>query len=266
VLNNSENGLHKGFPSIGIKSQEMENLSLKKKYGVKNNSGILIDKVVPLSTAKDILEPGDVLLALDNLPIQNDGKMIINGNREDFSSYISLKKPDSTLKIKILRKNKKIEKLIKLSKNLHDLSLVGLMNYNSPKYLVHSGIVFQPLDLHFLFNKFFEKDMYPPPELLVNIHKNKETETQQVIVMSQILAFGSTAGYQNSSFTDQIVNKINGVQVRSLLDVKSALQKDTEFLTIELYDHTKVVIENKLAKKDHELINKVYAIHVPESL
>ena len=70
-LNDIKDGNYDGMPKLGIIWSELESPSHRKMLGVENTStGILIKKIKKNSPFEDILKKGDVLLKLDNYPIE----------------------------------------------------------------------------------------------------------------------------------------------------------------------------------------------------
>lgn len=67
-------GGYTGFCSLGVKFQPMESPSLRRYKALpEGRSGILVTKVDPLAPANEVLQRGDVLMAVDGIDLANDG-------------------------------------------------------------------------------------------------------------------------------------------------------------------------------------------------
>lgn len=69
-----EHGKYVGFCSLGLSCQTTENVQLRNNFGMRSEvTGVLVNKINPLSDAHEILKKDDIILAFDGVPIANDG-------------------------------------------------------------------------------------------------------------------------------------------------------------------------------------------------
>lgn len=69
-----EHGKYVGFCSLGLSCQTTENVQLRNNFGMRSEvTGVLVNKINPLSDAYQILKKDDIILAFDGVPIANDG-------------------------------------------------------------------------------------------------------------------------------------------------------------------------------------------------
>lgn len=71
--------VYDGFCSLGVSCQALENSQLRSHLKVPpGGSGVLVNRIHPLSPSKEILRKDDVLLAFDGEPIAHDGTGKLN--------------------------------------------------------------------------------------------------------------------------------------------------------------------------------------------
>lgn len=63
-----------GFCSLGLSCQPTENAQIRDHFGMPPDmTGVLVNKINPLSDAQGVLKKDDIILAFDGVPIANDG-------------------------------------------------------------------------------------------------------------------------------------------------------------------------------------------------
>ncbi|CAA7023445.1 unnamed protein product [Microthlaspi erraticum] len=108
-LNGLEDVQHiDGLGSLDIWHQTMEDAQLRRHFKMSRDmTGVLITKIDPLSNALKVLKEHDVLLAIEGLPVSNDGQVHFRGKEWlHFTDMVSKKKPGETAFVKILRDGK----------------------------------------------------------------------------------------------------------------------------------------------------------------
>lgn len=167
-------GKYLGVCSLGIRLQGMENNNLRKFYHMKDNeTGVLISEVLPLSPSKGILQPGDVLLSLDNIRIANDGTIPFREGkyleRVFYTNYVSQLFTNDIVNIKVLRNreyldvqsvvwvNEPLVPSILLQKDhIHEKdNIVGI----HPSYIAIGGLIFTILTKEYAHTEFHIRDM-----------------------------------------------------------------------------------------------------------
>eukprot|EP00879_Flechtneria_rotunda_P025705 GHRR01027342.1.p1 GENE.GHRR01027342.1~~GHRR01027342.1.p1 ORF type:complete len:465 (+),score=120.89 GHRR01027342.1:586-1980(+) len=98
-------GYYRGFCSLGIVFQTMDNPHLRKALGMTGHqSGVLINRIQPTTSTAKVLQKGDVLLEFDGVPIANDGTVHFRAReRIFFTSLNTLKPTGSTVHVKVGR-------------------------------------------------------------------------------------------------------------------------------------------------------------------
>ncbi|CAA7022500.1 unnamed protein product [Microthlaspi erraticum] len=97
-----------GSGSLDITWQSMENAQLRRHFKMSDDmTGVLINRMHPLSNALRVLKEHDVILAVEGFPVSNDGKVHFQRKEWlDLNHLVSMKKPGETALVKILRHGK----------------------------------------------------------------------------------------------------------------------------------------------------------------
>lgn len=104
--------LHKeytAFPRMVFDYQTMENSSYRKYLKLNDDQhGILVTSVEPACVLSKILQEDDVIIAIDNVPIADDGTIFFRrGERLNFRYLEKLKFVGDTVKLTIVRQGNK---------------------------------------------------------------------------------------------------------------------------------------------------------------
>uniref|UniRef100_A0A6N2LRG4 Protease Do-like PDZ domain-containing protein n=1 Tax=Salix viminalis TaxID=40686 RepID=A0A6N2LRG4_SALVM len=145
-----ESGKYVGFCSMGLSCQPTENVQLRKHFGMcPEMTGVLVSKINPLSDAHRVLKKDDIILAFDGVPIANDGTVPFrNRERITFDHLVSMKKPNETASVRLLRGGEEHEFCITL-RPLQPLVPVHQFD-KLPSYYIFAGLVFVPLTQPYL--------------------------------------------------------------------------------------------------------------------
>ena len=76
-------GRRTAFPDLGLTWQPMMSRYLRQYKKMEETVQGLVTKVAPLSSAKDVLKPGDVILQMDGNVVSNEGRVKVNGTWMD---------------------------------------------------------------------------------------------------------------------------------------------------------------------------------------
>ena len=129
-----------------------------------------------------------------------------------------------------------------------------------PRYIVFSGLVFQPLDTNlFATSKF--KDVNVRRLYTDYVSKGIFQEKQDIVILTRILQDQATS--QIGNFSGLAVEKINGTPVTSLAHAHRLLHAENppEFHTIELYGANRpVVIPSGKVEEANTRIQENYGI------
>ncbi|KAK9159384.1 hypothetical protein Syun_005725 [Stephania yunnanensis] len=192
-----ECGKYVGFCSLGLSCQPTENMQLRLYFQMhKGFTGVLVAKINPLSDAYTKLNKDDIILAFDGVPIANDGTVPFrNRERITFDHLVSMKKPNETARVTVLRDGAVREFIITL-RPLQPLVPVHQFD-KLPSYFIFAGLVFVPLTQPYLHE--YGEDWYNTSprrlcEFALRELPNKAGE--QMVILSQVLMDDVSAGYE----------------------------------------------------------------------
>ncbi|KAG7650670.1 PDZ superfamily [Arabidopsis thaliana x Arabidopsis arenosa] len=234
-----ESGQDVSFGSINLTYQKMENDQLRKDFKMSDKmTGILINKINPLSDVHKVLKKDDVILAIDGVPIGNDSSVHFRKKeRITFKHLVSMKKPCETALLKVLREGKEYE----FNSSLKSVPpLVPKRQYDkSASYYIFGGLVFLPLTKPYIDSSCVSESA---------LGKMPKKAGEQVVIISQILEDDINTGY--SIFEDFQVKKVNGVQVHNLKHLYKFVEECcTETVRMDLEKDKVITLDYKSAKK-----------------
>ena len=245
-------------PGLGIATQNLENPFLRKRIGLaEGDTGVLVTALQCGGSAWGKLRPSDALLAIDGMPIANNGTLRYRGKfRTRFDVVLGESYVGDKLPLTILRKGKK--QTIKLELR-EALWLVPRSQYDKiPTYFVFGGLVFQPLTRNFLST--WEKWRHrAPKEFLYDYYLGMRTkERQEVVVLSQVLADELTIGYGH--LYHEGVAELNGRRPANMADFVQRLVRARNAVEIKTSSGGVVMLDAAAARAANPRIMKRYNI------
>jgi hypothetical protein len=142
------------FASLGVLCQPLDSPSLRAYLGLAEfpqhkGNGVLVNKVMPLSSASEVVQCRDVLLAFNGEPIGCDGTVHFRGHeRTSFDWLVTAGKVGEVAKLLVLRDRQEQELLVTLSESKQ---LVPIHQYDQlPSYFIAAGFVFSRLTQPYL--------------------------------------------------------------------------------------------------------------------
>lgn len=265
-LKDIEDGEHDGMPGIGILWQTMENPDLIQRYRMTpEQTGILINKIYPGSPAQAVLQPEDVILAIDDTNIENDGTIEFRpGERTSFSYLIQNKFIGDVVELRILRDGAVRDVELTFTKTLSEFRLVPNEQYDTlPRYYIVGGLVFEPLTLNLL--KIWGLDWYgDAPRSLVNYYfRGEPTEDRrEVIVLVRVLADELNVGYQD--YVYEVIAEVNGKKIGDMTDLVNAFESNTDAYHVIINERgERIVLDRVKVEENTQKILQKYRIPTP---
>eukprot|EP00986_Skeletonema_menzelii_P015171 scaffold11190_cov156-Skeletonema_menzelii.AAC.1 len=264
------NGKYTGFCHLGIDVSFLENKTYRKFLKMDNLegekkriSGVCVRRIQPTAGAFGILQPMDVVMAVDGIPVGNDGKIPFRrGERVNLGCYISSLFPGDVATVSIFRDGKEMEVAIPVSPVKH--LVPSHYNNRPPPYLICSGFVFTALSVPYLDAKGAWDDFYTEDVsyLLGLVHTPLKQEGDEVVVLTQVLAHEANLGYEH--LIDLHLLKFNGVEVKSLGHLNTLISENEEqFMTFEFAPEEGgrlIVMERALCEQATEDVCKEHSI------
>ena len=225
-LHDVKDGRYDGFPTIGVFTETLDNISYRRFLGMKDDqSGVLVSIVIPGGGAESRLHPGDVILAVDSVPIANDGTIAFMQGRIMFSYLIDRKQIGDNVNISVLRKGKVLA--VSYPLRTYPFRISWFNEYETlPRYCIVGGLVFQPLSKEYLMT--WDKWWQTADRRLLYYYScymsdNIYPERKEFIVLNRVLP-DETNTYL-SDIRDRVIDSINDIRIRSLADVVEAFKK-----------------------------------------
>lgn len=165
-----------------------------------------------------------------------------------------------TLKIRLLRDGKTLEKEVKL-KRFDPYVRLGSQYNQRPRYLVYAGLVFQPLDRN-LVDAHQVRD--PVANYIFDNYLNDKiyVERPEPVMLTTVLT--DEVNTHLAVYAQSVIDEINGVKIRSLQDVAEALKKQDakkDFIVVKLIEKGRpLVLKRDLAESAHPRIMQTYGI------
>lgn len=243
-----ENGKYIGFCSLGLSCQTTENVHLRNHFGMRRGmTGVLVNKINPLSDAYRVLKKNDIILSFDGVPIANDGTVPFrNRERITFDHLVSMKKLNEKAVVRVMRDGQELE----LSITLQPIQpLVPVHQFDKlPSYYIFAGLVFVPLTQPYLHE--YGEDWYnASPRRLCEraLRELPKKENQQLVILSQVLMDDINAGYER--LADLQVLKVNGTEIDNLEHLCQLVENCTkDSLHFDLDDNRVIVLNYETAK------------------
>jgi hypothetical protein len=256
-LEDIKDGSYEGVPDLGIYWQKLENDSLRSSYKLDSSqSGVLVTKVIFNSSSWGIIQENDVLLAIADIKVENDGTVPFRENEiMFFGNLIWEKYIGDTCKFKVLRKGQEME----LSYTLGRLEKLVQQRFfdKYPSFYVIGGLLFVPLTQNYI-DSWGAPWWNKAPRELVNyaIDGEVSSKRKQIVILSEVFADDINVGYQNLKF--QPVTKLNGKVPLDLKDLISTIENTKEgFIELELAKHLKIVLDvTKMRNANSEILKR----------
>lgn len=274
-------GPYLGFPTLGVRVQNLENPAARHSAGMETHeSGVVVDLVFPGTSAEGWLRAGDVLLAVDGVPIANDGSVALpphptypggeaaDALRMDLLVLVDRHLIGDRLGVRFLRDGVHHEAEIPL------LGWPGVDRYAAkhdrrPRYFVYGGLVFLPLDIEVM--KTFGPDWRNTGDkILLNEHILRLYAEPDRWSKEQVVLLRRLDHRVNASLTwsqNQVVERVNGREIARLDDLVRAFgDHDGQFHVMELAGNRLAVLDRLEAERANPEILEQYGVTTDRNL
>jgi S1-C subfamily serine protease len=256
-----KDGNYDGVPEIGIETSSLINQHHRRYLSLPENSGgILVERIVPYSSADGVLEKGDVLTKIEELKIDSAG--MVNYREQQVAFFIeaeNLQIGDS-LKLQVWRNGRFRNLTLTLKEPPFSVEMRNSYD-RLPEYLIFGGLVFIALNRNYIHSS---GNLIPR---LAYEHWYREVERprtrrQQVVLITHVLPASVNSGYTNvKNFT---VNSLNGEPVNSLSHLDNMLKnmpEETSHIVFESeWQNMPLVLDYKESLEEHHAVLKRYGI------
>lgn len=258
-LRDIADSVYEGPVPVLLQWQNMENVSLRKCYGMADTAtGVLVNKVHFCSALAGAVEPDDILLSVDSLDIQNDGSVYINNDvKTSFETLIKNKSTGDTVGLHLLRHG--LDTFIRqpLEYTRSKELLVGKVDL-APKYYIQDGFVFTTPSYYYFQDESYWQYYYPQLSYYYYAKVLNNPEMEEVVIIASVLPDKSNVGYHDVS--NKIVRSINGYEIRNFNDLIRAFERPTDYYTIVDSEGDKYVLDASELEENNQEIFRKYGI------
>ena len=243
-LTDIEDGNYDHYVDLGISFFPLLNGAHRRALGLlPGDYGVVVSNVITAGVAGGSLEIGDVLLAIDDLPIFSNGYVEMDGQRVLMAEVVERKFKGDAVRFKILRNRKEMQITLRLNSPWPYL-MAARRHGRRPRFVVYAGLVFQPLSYNFVKDADIKN-----PDLLyyysLFLANELYLERPEIIVLSKILPNPINADLR--PFVNSIIDKINNRKIRTLEDVAAAFKAPTDYDVIRLLGRGRPIVLNRKA-------------------
>lgn len=219
---------YRAFPVFGVKWQVNEDRALAAWLGQAGPpAGIVIRQVPWGSSGCGSLQPLDILLAVDGLPIDANGFVTHPSfGRVGFAQIlIERHVAGESVPIRVLRKGAEISLPMTLRDYPLSVDLIPARRWNEPPpYAIVGGLVFRELDGEYLRSWGGDWFKDAPLRLTTMFSLRAEAQTperRRIVILTGVLPSSFNIGYQD--LEEIAVSSVNGRTVESMDDLVGAL-------------------------------------------
>lgn len=263
-LKDVEDGHYDRYVDLALSYQPLFNPAARAALGLKDDDlGVLVGSVYGGGSSEGIVKAGDVLTAIDGLPISSDATIPMDDDSVPLAEVVERKFKGDEVMLDVVRDGKPLQLKIPLREpwpfNLH-----SNIYDEDPRFVIFGGLIFQPVDQNFMtahrpddlrlrytFDFFIEDKIYK--------------DRPEIIVLSGILT--DPVNVYANDFRHAIVDEINGTKIKRLADVAEAFAKPSDYYVIKMAGAGRpIVLERKAVEEARKRILSRYAVTREQNL
>lgn len=251
-----------GLPLLGVSFSAMDDPAFC--AWLKADRGLYIGKVQPGSAADQAgLKEGDVVTAIDGLPIDNRGRCQhpLYGLHNAASVMRSLKPLGEDLNITIVRNGETQEVTVPMNRDAAQHTLFGTEKPGvQPRYAIWGGLVFQPLTESYLSAIRSQAGGNLPIEFLKVVEREDDLRAEgyrEPVAITLVIPTPATLGYESLRFC--LVKAVNGQTVHDYAEFLKLLDTPTEDGLVRITTNKApfdIYVDRTAAESANELIQR----------
>ncbi len=268
-LKDVEDGRYDGYVEMGAQFLPMENKAMRRYYGLEDNGlGCLVSDLVKGGSCDGALQLGDVVLAVNGLPVDASAMIELEGVRVRLEELAERSFAGDKVHFTILRGGE-IEQTEATLAPLPSIRVLSCRYDEQPRYVVFGGLVFQPLDYNVV-----QEHQIPSGDVMVELNRftrgGESLAKDDLVLLTRILPDEVNARFNSKG--RGLVTKVNGVAVKGLTHLHSLLYpaegtNRPEYTVIELADAPRpLVIDNAAVDAANNRVSERYNVLLPSRL
>ncbi|XHR29053.1 MAG: trypsin-like peptidase domain-containing protein [Chthoniobacteraceae bacterium] len=243
-LKDLEDGHYDRYMDLSISTFDLLNPAQRKSLGLADDGrGVLVGSVIAGGVADGVLKAGDVILSIDGHSVQSDGFVELEGERVEMPEIIERKFKGDTASIHIIRAKEPQDVTIQFTQ-AWPFQIQSNQYEVKPRYILFGGLLFQPVSRNFLEETKLDNlrvrylyDFYTSDQVF--------KDRPDIIVLSAVLP--DPVNTYLGSFRGGIVEKINGVKIRTLDEMAGELAKPAQQYVIKLLGEGRPIVMERAA-------------------
>lgn len=257
-LTDISDGKYDRYMDLSITTFNTLNPAIRRGLGLSNDDrGVLVSNVASAGVCHGHVKAGDVILAVDGLPVASDGNVELEGERVQMAEVAERKFKGDSLRMSLLRDRKKIEVVVPMP-NAWPFQMQANQFDVQPNYILFGGLLFQPLSRNLLSTVQFQN-----PRLVyffeAFVPKEIYKDHPEIIVLTNFLA--DPINTYLGEFKEGIVDEINGTTIRTLQQASEVLAKPSDFYVIKFIGNGRpLVLERSAVEAARDRIRNRYGV------
>lgn len=235
-------------PELGANYLILDNPDMRKHYKMtQNQSGVLIINIWPLSSIYNILLPGDIIMKINNIKVENDGTIHHPDSprvRISFQYLITNHPPDKPCHYTVLRNGEVLE--FNIVPKFVQKTFCGNKCDASNQYLIVGGCVFLVPTKQLASQRRDEKNDLPTTLSAYLWASDVKNEDSQIIILNAILPDEVNAGYEDFHISHYPLTRFNGQKVQNLGQLATLIDNNIlpyiKFEFESMYDKSTIII------------------------
>ena len=263
-----------GFVAQGFSLGELVDPVQREYYGLsKDVRGALVTRVVPGTSAYGVLEPEDVLLSIDGVPVDDLGfyedpiygrqHALLLGNRDIKKKRMRV--PGESVSVRVFRDGKVRKLSMTLKPSSGKAERIPWVVLGAPNYLVENGLLFLELSVPLvrqLFGKSWERKAVELAYIFNTQRFYEKPGEDRIVIIAGALPDPVNRGYEDIRASPVV--KLDGKDVVNLQTLRKRLielaKEGREFVSVELSGGRKIYLNLKDRDSINARINQRYQI------
>jgi S1-C subfamily serine protease len=263
-LKDVADGHYDGYVDLALSYKNLFNPAARRALGLKEDDrGVLVGSIYGGGSSEGIVRPGDVLMAIDGLPISSDATIPMDNDSVPLAEVVERKFKGDEVTLEVVRDGNPLQLKVPLAapwpftlhSNAYDVD---------PRFIVFGGLIFQPVDQNWMSE-------YQPTDLRLRytfdffIEDKIYKDRPEIIALSGILADPVNAYAVDSRFG--ILDEINGRKILKLADAAEEFAKPADFYVIKMAGGGRpIVLERKAVEEARQRILSRYGVTKEQKL
>ena len=263
-LKDIEDSRYDRYVDLGLSYKELFNPAARNALGMTDeDSGVLVGSVYGGGSSEGIVKPGDVLLAIDGLPIASDATIPMDNDSVPLAEVVERKFKGETVTLDIVRDRKPMQLKVPLN-GPWPFTLHSNAYDEDPRFVVFGGLVFQPVDQNWM-SELQPEDLRLRYTFDFYIEDKLYKDRPEIVALSGILADPVNA--YASEFRNGILDEINGRKILRLSDAAEEFAKPADYYVIKMAGVGRpIVLERKAVEQARQRILSRYGVTREQNL